>query len=222
MPEMYLNDIYDDGSFRLESTLAPRSLNLSLPEKPLPDDSKKIYRLILEDGIFSGYDSLDNLIAQDTIAVENYEWFVDSIKAQTKGALSAQITNSLLCSEVGATNLTLANLFEWAEAAGGTITNFGNGHYTIRITAEQAGNPHDNTTAVILVNRIIGRILGSVLYDENDNFITSMMFRYSNDADHFLEGMQIVTRDTLPSGNIAELVNESTISDLSVTFDIPQ
>lgn len=213
--------LFSDGNFALESSLLPRSYNFGLPNKPLQNNFPTINKFTLINQLFSGYDSLNNLIFQQTISMGTYHVLVDSILAQTKGSVSGEISNSLLCSQIGTTNLTLTNLINWAQAAGGTITNFGNGHVTIRISAYQAGIPNENTVAVLLINRNINRMLGSVLYDSNNNFISSLMYRYSDDSDHFLEGIQVVVPDTLPSGSIAELVNESTITDLSVNLNIP-
>jgi hypothetical protein len=209
-----------DGELTLLLEKIPTSRSIYQPPKPSPDPDVEWHRIEMSQGVLKGYDVNNALLFQDDAALPNMSDLVDSLNAQSSGPINALINETIGCTQIVQGQFSFTELIDYLARIGGIFTVFDPGFTTVRIPAELAGVVGSTDDIVFLLDTANELIAGFVLYNEQGEALTSVLYTYTTTPPYFIEQMQTSTFVDLPSGQNVEMVTEVNISNLQFQINI--
>ncbi len=174
-------DVYDDGSSSWMITKQEPKHDVAQHHLTPPDPSPQTYTTRIDRaGMGYFYDKNGTFLRQHPVPLPSYKAIADAIIADPKASFGA----------VGIPSTArLQKYLKQATNAGAIVQDLGNGLTSVRVTNTTASNAAaktasaDQTTSVDIIDTNLNLIMGSTLYDSNQEVLSKAFYSYKFDND---------------------------------------
>lgn len=185
--------IYEDGTAMWRMEKRKPKHDLSVKHETPPNDLREVsVTTIDQSGMGSFYDSKDALLFKHQVPISSFKNVVANIKENPNVIFAVMGVKT-------AENATL--MLAHAKAKGYIINDLGNNLVSVRSgNGKDAANlarkngEADNFTTVDIFNTALGILIGSTMYDEQENIVSQSFYKYVLNSENQLVPEAIFTQ----------------------------
>lgn len=187
--------LFESGQTSLTIEELDFKQKIKIKHKILPDNSPKIIKTEIIGNSAKFYDMNGKLISQAPMSLPNQHELAERIK-KMGAKISSEDVNKTVAAIQGQQFIDdLDALINNTAKNGVRVLEQGKNHITIRMPKDNL----DNET-VLLVDKGINKIVGSRVYNRDNELLESTFFRYSKEDNQFLNAIRKEVKTELPSG----------------------
>lgn len=213
-------ELYNDGSIKLTTVDLPTSQEFNIPHQTLPDYTPKPQKTVAyADRIVYYGENNEILYTADKLPLPTAPEVATQIQALEEDYSEAEVNEAISSMQTSLYANVLQDFIDSIGNYNGTVTNLGEGLISVEIPAYHF-DPTSSDVSVLLIDKTKNLLLAARLYDENNNWKSSTMLRYSGGQSPMLIGMKTSVSDVLPTGINVTMQTVSTISNLTSSVNL--
>jgi hypothetical protein len=191
-------EIAANGEVTLQMIKRTPSQTIEIPHLTLPYDSPQPYKTIIGGGKVQIFDDGNTLIHSEDFVLPNAIEVVNLLQSLGEDFTSSAINDML---SMGQSSLFISNLQTYLQqaASNGITVNHLNNDF---VTLSQPIDPQNSSSdiSVSLINKTSNQMVENRLYDANNNWKSSIQFRYHDGEFPTIKEVLERTKTMLPSG----------------------
>ncbi|MDP2423295.1 MAG: hypothetical protein U1C46_09250 [Bacteroidales bacterium] len=211
--------LLESGQLNLTITELNFDKKINIPHEILPDDSPKIMKTEIIGNTANFYDINGKLLGSENIPIPNHRETVDKIK-EIGNKFSAEDINKTIATMQGYQFIdNLEEFIRNAPANGVQVLEQGENYVSLRMSFNKI-DPRIQGASVLLIDKSINKMVGTRIYDAQDNLVQSVFFGYNKGDVQSLSAIRIEQQTHLPSGSEVKMISISQIENLKFNLNI--
>jgi hypothetical protein len=221
--------LFEDGQMDIIIEEKSFTEKTNVQHQILPDPFPKIVKTVITGNTIKFYDASGKLLNTENIPIPNHSELVKTIK-EIGSKSSPEEINEVIATMQG--HQLIGNLEEFIKdlednillqksSSGSPITIIeqGENYVTLRMplnNVEQAMNQE----SVLLIDKTLNKIVGTRIYDQNNQLLQSTFFGYNNGEVKSLNAIKTTQKVQLPSGDEVDMISYSKIDDMQFNLNL--
>ncbi len=210
--------LFEDGQMYITLENIDFEQQINIDHQTPPDKSDKIVKTIISNNMANFYGSNGKLIASENIPMPNHIDMVNKIKEIGENFSINDINNMIATMQGQAFVDNLADFIANASQYGVTVLAQGNNFVTLQMPLSNI-DARMKQDAVLLINTQLNKLVGSRIYDENNEIIQSVFYGYNTGEVQSLNAILKSQKIVLPSGITATMLTNSKIENVQFSLN---